>query len=54
MMFIPHRTHTDGLSPGPVAGIALLLYMQMMFVPHRKHMYGPPQPVKGMALLFYM
>jgi hypothetical protein len=26
----------------------------MMFVPHRKTMYGPPRPVTGIALLFYL
>jgi hypothetical protein len=26
----------------------------MMFVPHRKHTCGPPLPVTGIALLFYM
>jgi hypothetical protein len=28
--------------------------MQTMFVPHRKLTYGPPQPVTGIDLLFYM
>jgi hypothetical protein len=26
----------------------------MMFEPHRKHTYGPPRPVRRIALLFYM
>jgi hypothetical protein len=26
--------------------------MYVMFVPHRKHIYRPPRPVTGMALLF--
>jgi hypothetical protein len=29
-----------------------LLYYMEMFVPHRKHIYGPPRPVAGIALLF--
>jgi hypothetical protein len=26
----------------------------LMFVPDRKHAYGPPRPVTGIALLFYV
>jgi hypothetical protein len=29
-------------------------YMNMMFVPHRKHMYRPPQTVKGITIHCYM
>jgi hypothetical protein len=30
-----------------------LLYADNV-VPHRKHTYGPPRPVRGISLLFYM
>jgi hypothetical protein len=28
--------------------------MEIMFVPYRKHTYGPPWPVTGIPLLYYM
>jgi hypothetical protein len=49
MMFVPHWKHTPSR---PLAGTALLFYMQMMFVPHWKH--TPSQLVTGTALIFYM
>jgi hypothetical protein len=33
-------------------GDSFTFYMQIMFVPHRKHIYEPPRPLKGIALLF--
>jgi hypothetical protein len=32
----------------------LLFYMQIIFVPYRKHAHGPPRPLIGIAVLFYM
>jgi hypothetical protein len=29
-------------------------YKYMIFVPHRKHTYGPPRPITGIALFFYV
>jgi hypothetical protein len=25
-----------------------------MFVPHSKHIFGPPEPITGIAVIFYM
>jgi hypothetical protein len=33
-------------------GDSFTFYIEMMFIFHRKHIYGPPNSVTGIALLF--
>jgi hypothetical protein len=51
-MFVPQMKYTYE-SLRPVAGMALLFYMQMIFVPHRKHAVRLHGLLTGIALAIW-